>query len=393
MSCSSFFSTRPILKSFFFLTCLSTFFVEEYNNKLEKKDPNAMALSAETRQAILAESDQYTYAELAAKHGCSKSTVQRLVSKAQSSNVPPAGGDASASTSADSNGFVSDQHTTITPSADDDLQQIEIQQDEALTGLLNSLQNEDAPNADAGGAPSAEAVAMDEAVGELSVDHATKIAASFGVTADDKPPPRPKARRRSAAAAPSRVRALAPAPAPAPASAPDAQPQELPLPLARTQLSLFLSSFKAELIAGGYAPSAQDIEAQVARTSRMTRQEVRDTLASVRGVLTLETSVSSVVNGCLMGASVGANLGPMAGLQLQGLDRMLMEQKAELQACAKLYVLDEWDYFQDRVNGKSKLAMTVLSAAMQCHNANCIAQRTRARAEASDELLRTLDGR
>ncbi len=38
-----------------------------------------MAISKETRAAIIAESSDFTYAELAERHGCSRSSVQRIV--------------------------------------------------------------------------------------------------------------------------------------------------------------------------------------------------------------------------------------------------------------------------------------------------------------------------
>jgi hypothetical protein len=51
-----------------------------------------MAISKEVRAKIVEQASDYTYAELAEMHKCSKSSVQRIVSAANSSTAATGGG-------------------------------------------------------------------------------------------------------------------------------------------------------------------------------------------------------------------------------------------------------------------------------------------------------------
>jgi hypothetical protein len=168
--------------------------------------------------------------------------------------------------------------------------------------------------------------------------------------------------------------------------------QALPLAVQRTQLSLYLSTFREQLRKGGYVQEDSEIDEQIAAVKTMREHEISDVLASVKGVLTLETTVTSLKNMVLMGASLGSTLGPSVGLQLSGWDQHLARQQEELSAAATFIVLEDWDYYADSMSGKSRMAMMLCSSAMQCHNTNSIKMAHMRQQHASDELLRGLDG-
>jgi transposase-like protein len=362
-----------------------------------------MAISKETRAAIIAESSDYTYAELAERHGCSRSSVQRIVSQ---SNSAPAGAPQAAAGGDSGSGsqdaavpqpYASDEHTTIQPTQDDNLEEIQVQADDALTGLLSKLNAQDGGAADAmDPSMSTQQEAHDAVLGDMSHDQAEDLARGLGIDVDeDKPAAAPK--KRGAARA-RRVRIRAPEPAPAssraltvPGTAAPAADEPLPLPLARTQLSLYLTSFKDDLIACGYA-TADELESQVQRVSRMQRAEIADILQAVKGTLTLETSVHGVKSGCLMAASIGSQFGPLVGLQLTGMDRALQEKSKELDMASRMLILEDWQSWQNQINGKSRLVMMLCQTALQVHSQNTQVMEQRKQQAASDELLRTLDG-
>jgi hypothetical protein len=351
-----------------------------------------MAISSEIKQAVIDGQGDWTYQELASKHGISRSSVSRIINSANNSTTA-----AGAEPNGDEPSFASDAAHRIDAEQEQGLEEIRIRTDEGLTNLLDRMADEDG-GGEAAAAAGPEPPVPSDIADEALTDVAESFTKSLGLDFDEdgnakarrrgKAPKRTSARVKRVSHAPSTALA-APMPAPV-ASAP--LPKELPLPLMRTQLSLYLSSFRTELVSGGYQPSAEELDAQLARVPRMSKQELRDTIDSVRGTLTLDSSVATVTNGCLMLASVGANVGPFVGIQLQGYDRMLLEQKDELTLAAKMMVLDDWEEWQGRVNGKSKLAMCLLQSAMQCHNQNQIAAAHRRQEQASDELMQSLDG-
>jgi hypothetical protein len=290
-----------------------------------------MALDEEVKKAILAESSDFTYQELATRHGCSKSTVQRLVSR----NVAPSEGDS----------FASDTATEIRPEVEEEKQEVFDAADPGLSSFLSSITEAEAE-------PEQREVDFD--VQEVSFDQAEQLARSIGVDVDKK------SRRKG------RVRAPKPAPS---SSSPLTTPEKAALPLAmqRVQLSLYLSTFRQQLMKGGYAQSDSEIDAQIQEVKVMQAKQLEDRLGAVKGVLTLETSVSSMKNAVLMCSGLASTLGPSVGIQLQGWDAALARQQEELSAAATFVILEDWDYYSNSVSGKSRMGMFLLQSAMQCH--------------------------
>lgn len=355
-----------------------------------------MAISKEVRAKIVEQASDYTYAELAEMHNCSKSSVQRIVSAANSSTAATGGG-GSSSDAQQPVTYESDKATEIQPQAStgEGVHEFDVQEDPQLSNFLESIAEEEAGGVEEA-ADTADTEARDlaaEALGRSGVaggggEDVEALARSLGLKEESRSSNKGKGRSRRASkpkmpAARETTLAL-------PAVAEESK-KELPLPLARTQLSLYLTSFKRELVESGFVPSQEELEAIVRRVPRMQRQELGEQLDAVKGTLCLEHSVAQVVNGSLMMAGMASQVGPMVGLELGGWGQELARQRDELAMSAKLMVLEDWDWYSDRCSGRSRMCMFMLQSAMSTHNANQIKQAHRRQQAASDELLRHID--
>jgi hypothetical protein len=59
---------------------------------------------------------------------------------------------------------------------------------------------------------------------------------------------------------------------------------------------------------------------------------------------------------------------------------------------SRMLILEDWQSWQNQINGKSRLIMMMCQCALQVHSQNTQIMEQRAQQAASDELLRTLDG-
>jgi hypothetical protein len=339
-----------------------------------------MAISKEVRAKIVEQASDYTYAELAEMHGCSKSSVQRIVSAANSSTAATGDG-GSGSDAQQPVTYESDKATEIQPQAStgEGVHEFDVQEDPQLSSFLESIAEEEAGGVEEA-ADTAAAEAQDlaaDALGRSGVaggggEDVESLARSLGIKEESRSSNKGKSRSRRASKPKmpaARETALA-----LPAVAEEEGKKQLPLPLARTQLSLYLTSFKRELVESGFVPSQEELEAIVRRVPRMQRQELSEQLDAVKGTLCLEHSVAQVVNGSLMMAGVASQVGPMVGLELGGWGQELSRQRDELAMSAKLMVLEDWDWYSDRCSGRSRMCMFMLQSAMSTHNANQIKQ-------------------
>jgi hypothetical protein len=126
-----------------------------------------MAISKKVRAKIVEQASDYTYAELAQMHNCNKSSVQRIVSAANSSTAATGGG-GSGSDAQQPITYESDKAMEIQPQAStsEGVHEFDVQEDPQLSSFLESIAEEEA-----GGKEEAQDMAATACTSRCSTHH------------------------------------------------------------------------------------------------------------------------------------------------------------------------------------------------------------------------------
>ena len=365
-----------------------------------------MALTQEQRDAIELGMNDFTHAELAQKHGCSRSTIARVIAAAKASDKERAetaaaaeskegeetkeddGGDGQSDKAVDNFEYVpeTEERSTI----------IELNTDDGLGKLLSSHAQLD-PIADAEDATAAAVDAEDAKADDAAEDKAfeqimnNEEGEQIGVGPSDAemesllhgllgdqqedtggmPPPPPsraksskprKAKPKTTAAA-AATRAVA---APASGNRFDGCPNAVLV----TQCQLYLSHFEQVLeVITGKTPQEKERYRKAIKPN-MNREELLGILSSIRGTITLTTSVNTMKSSLMCGAGLSQHVAPYIGMNLTGVAQELDAKRDEIQMACTQMVLDDWSWYEQRASGKSQLFMLCANTVFVCDAKN-----------------------
>ena len=146
----------------------------------------------------------------------------------------------------------------------------------------------------------------------------------------------------------------------------------LPMSLLCVQARLYLQQFpqQLEIVTGSTQVEKDKFFKSIKPT--MDRAELEGLIDGMKGILTVNNGVSMIRQTIGTTCAVGEAYGPYLGLQLQGLSAELMQQKEELDRISCMYVVSEYDWFAKQLSPKAMLAMLVSSTIMRVHNNNSI---------------------
>ena len=391
-----------------------------------------MVIADTVRNDIELNWESHSANTLAKKHGISKSSVSRIIKeirakdseRAQGVTASSGGAGASADggeheeeekTDDDANGTDPNRELTYQPELEERTEIYELPTDDGLGRLLSSHKKEnneedeladllreegdraaaDAADASAAAAapPPAPATAIDEAVGGPNDQDMENLLSTL-LQDDDGPPVAPSsaASRKKALTAASSTRKKAPS-----LQLQSQQSTTTPLCGERfanvpnsvlcTIIKLYLSEFAPQLeVITGYSDTEKErFIKQVKPTTD--RETLLGYLSSIRGTITLQTSISTLKNTMLCGAGVCEQFGPAVGLELSGLGAALDQKKDEIQLACTCTVLENWDWYESKASGGSQLGMICMNTLFQVHSHNqSIRVQQHANAQVSPEV-------
>jgi hypothetical protein len=350
---------------------------------------------------------------LAKKHGISKSSVSRIIKeiRAKDSERAQGGGNsggAGAGASADreqeeekvadddASGADPNRELTYQPELEERTEIYELPTDDGLGRLLSShkkanneedeladllRETEPADAADASAAaaapPPAPATAIDEAVGGPNDQDMENLLSTL-LQDDDGPPvaPSTSARKKPPTASSTRKKAPSLQLQSQQQSSTSTTPlcgerfANVPNSVLCTIIKLYLSEFAPQLeVITGYSDTEKErFIKQVKPTTD--RETLLGYLSSIRGTITLQTSISTLKNTMLCGAGVCEQFGPAVGLELTGLGAALDQKKDEIQLACTCTVLENWDWYESKASGGSQLGMICMNTLFQVHSHN-----------------------
>ena len=373
-----------------------------------------MVIADTVRNDIELNWESHSANTLAKKHGISKSSVSRIIKEIRANDSERAqgsgsSGGAGAGASADreqeeekvadddANGADPNRELTYQPELEERTEIYELPTDDGLGRLLSShkkanneedeladlLREEgdqaatDAADASAAAAapPPAPATAIDEAVGGPNDQDMENLLSTL-LQDDDGPPVAPSsAASRKKAPTASSTRKKAPS-----LQLQSQQSTTTPLCGERfanvpnsvlcTIIKLYLSEFAPQLeVITGYSETEKErFVKQIKPTTD--RETLLGYLSSIRGTITLQTSISTLKNTMLCGAGVCEQFGPAVGLELTGLGAALDQKKDEIQLACTCTVLENWDWYESKASGGSQLGMICMNTLFQVHSHN-----------------------
>ena len=370
-----------------------------------------MVIADTVRNDIELNWESHSANTLAKKHGISKSSVSRIIKEIRANDSERAQG--SGSSGGAGAGASADREQEEEKVADDDANreltyQPELQErteiyelptDDGLGRLLSShkkanneedeladlLREEgdraatDAADASAAAAapPPAPATAIDEAVDDPNDQDMENLLSSLLQDDDGSPvAPSSAASRKKAPTAASSTRNKAPS------LQLQAQQQSsssttplcgerfanVPNSVLCTIIKLYLSEFAPQLeVITGYSETEKErFVKQIKPTTD--RETLLGYLSSIRGTITLQTSISTLKNTMLCGAGVCEQFGPAVGLELTGLGAALDQKKDEIQLACTCTVLENWDWYESKASGGSQLGKICMNTLFQVHS-------------------------
>ena len=375
-----------------------------------------MVIADTVRNDIELNWESHSANTLAKKHGISKSSVSRIIKEIRANDSKRAQGATASSVGAgasadggehqeeeekaddDANGADPNRELTYQPELEERTEIYELPTDDGLGRLLSShkkanneedeladlLREEgdqaatDAADASAAAAapPPAPATAIDEAVGGPNDQDMENLLSTL-LQDDDGPPVAPSSaasRKKATAASSTRNKA--------PSLQLQAQQQSSTTPLCGerfanvpnsvlcTIIKLYLSEFAPQLeVITGYSETEKErFVKQIKPTTD--RETLLGYLSSIRGTITLQTSISTLKNTMLCGAGVCEQFGPAVGLELSGLGAALDQKKDEIQLACTCTVLENWDWYESKASGGSQLGMICMNTLFQVHSHN-----------------------
>ena len=373
-----------------------------------------MVIADTVRNDIELNWESHSAHTLAKKHGISKSSVSRIIKEIRANDSKRAqgsgnSGGAGAGASADreqeeekvadddANGADPNRELTYQPELEERTEIYELPTDDVLGRLLSShkkanneedeladlLREEgdraatDAADASAAAAPPppAPATAIDEAVGGPNDQYMENLLSTLLQDDDDIPvAPSTSARKKAPTASSTRNKAHS--------LQLQAQQQSSTTPLCGerfanvpnsvlcTIIKLYLSEFAPQLeVITGYSETEKErFVKQIKPTTD--RETLLGYLSSIRGTITLQTSISTLKNTMLCGAGVCEQFGPAVGLELSGLGAALDQKKDEIQLACTCTVLENWDWYESKASGGSQLGMICMNTLFQVHSHN-----------------------
>lgn len=102
----------------------------------------------------------------------------------------------------------------------------------------------------------------------------------------------------------------------------------------------------------------------------MDRAELLGILSSIRGTITLTTSVNTIRNSLMCGAGLATHAAPYIGMNLTGIAHELDCKRDEIQMAATQMVLDDWSWYEQKSSGKSQLFMLCANTIFVCDAKN-----------------------
>ena len=381
-----------------------------------------MALTQEQKDAIEMGMNEFTHAELAQKQGCSRSTIARVIAAAKASDkqrtdaaaAESKEGEESKEDGGDGESNADDKpvdNFVYEPETEERSTVIELSTDDGLGKLLSSHAQLD-PIADAEeetvvdteetkADDVAEGKVLDQLMGDEESEQlgagpsdAEMESLLNGLLGDqdtgDMPPPPPSSRTKASKprkAKPAAVAARTVAAAPSSANRFEGCPNAVLV----TQCMLYLSHFEEVLeVITGKTPQEKERYRKTIKPN-MNRDELLGILSSIRGTITLTTSVNTIRNSLMCGAGLSQHVAPYIGMDLTGVAQELDTKRDEIQMACTQLVLDDWSWYEQRASGKSQLFMICANTIFVCDAKNRQQAAMRAAQPISEEVQNKYD--